>query len=106
MTGLFPSGIDSVTGGTVNDVSGFGAGMDSFAEYLLKGYIMFGHETEYSRFVQLISAYRKYARMGRPKCFSGDGTVPFYANVKQKTGTTANNWIDAVFRRVGILYKI
>lgn len=95
-TGLFPSGIDSVTGHTVNDVSGFGAGMDSFAEYLLKGYVMFGHETEYSRFIQLISSYKKYARMGRRKCFSGEGTVPFYANVKQKTGNTANNWIDSL----------
>ena len=95
-TGLFPSAIDSTTGSVLNDVSGFGAGMDSFAEYLLKGYVMFGEETEYSRFVELMRSYKKYSRMGRSRCFSGDGTVPFYVNVRQKTGSTANNWIDSL----------
>jgi mannosidase alpha-like ER degradation enhancer 1 len=77
-------------------VSGFGAGMDSFVEYLLKSYIMFGHEAEFSRFVEIMNSYKKYSRMGRVKCFEGDGTVPFYANVRQKTGATANNWIDSL----------
>jgi mannosidase alpha-like ER degradation enhancer 1 len=34
--------------------------------------------------------------MGRSKCFSGDGTVPFFANVNFSTGEVANTWIDSL----------
>lgn len=58
-TGLWPSGIDSRTLQPTNNFSGFGAGFDSFPEYLLKSYIMFGFEIEFSRFSELIK-YVKY----------------------------------------------
>lgn len=95
-TGLFPSAVDVGTGNVMNEVSGFGAGFDSFSEYLLKSYVMFGHEKQYSRFLELFRAYKKYARQGRPKCFSGEGGVPFYANVFRQSGVVANNWIDSL----------
>ncbi|CAG5100212.1 Oidioi.mRNA.OKI2018_I69.XSR.g16895.t1.cds [Oikopleura dioica] len=95
-TGLWPSGIDSRTLLPTNNFSGFGAGFDSFPEYLLKSYIMFGYEVEFSRFTELIRSYRKYARQGRPKCFSGDGTVPFFTNVNYSTGEIANTWLDSL----------
>lgn len=95
-TGLFPSAVDSQTGNIMNDVSGFGAGFDSFPEYLLKSYVMFGQEKQYSRFLELFKAYKKFSRQGRSKCFSGDGTVPFYANVRASNGVVANNWVDSL----------
>ncbi|CBY23119.1 unnamed protein product [Oikopleura dioica] len=88
-TGLWPSGIDSRTLQPTNNFSGFGAGFDSFPEYLLKIFLFFYlHKIKRS--------YRKYARMGRSKCFSGDGTVPFFANVNFSTGEVANTWIDSL----------
>ena len=95
-TGLLPTGIDSITGDVTNSMSGTGAGFDSTLEYMLKSYIMFGHEVDFSRYTQVMSSMKKYQRMGRARCFSGDGTVPFYANVDYSTGSLLNNWIDAL----------
>ena len=30
------------------------------------------------------------------KCFTGDGNVPFYANVNYASGNVSNNWIDSL----------
>jgi len=95
-TGLFPTGVDSITGAITNSMSGIGAGMDSSLEYMLKSYIMFGDEIDYARYSQVMASIRQHQRMGRTRCFSGDGTVPFYANVEYSTGTLVNNWIDAL----------
>ena len=69
-TGLFPIGVDASNNEITNPMAGIGAGMDSFMEYLLKSYIMFGRDVDFSRFHQLMSSMKKYARQGRSKCFS------------------------------------
>ena len=95
-TGLFPTGLDSITGEVTNSMSGTGAGSDSAVEYMLKSYIMFGREIDFSRYTEAMSAIKKYQRMGRSRCFTGDGSVPFYANVEYSTGSLVNNWIDSL----------
>jgi len=94
--GLFPIGVDASNYEITNPMAGIGAGMDSFMEYLLKSYIMFGRDLDFSRFHQLMSSMKKYARQGRSKCFSGEGHVPFYVNVNHENGNVENNWIDSL----------
>jgi len=96
ITGLFPIGVDASNYEITNPMAGIGAGMDSFMEYLLKSYIMFGRDLDFSRFHQLMSSMKKYARQGRSKCFSGEGHVPFYVNVNHENGNVHNNWIDSL----------
>lgn len=56
--------IDVNTGKWVGELSGVGAGLDSFYEYLLKAYILFGHIEDYSMFNQTYTVIKQYMRRG------------------------------------------
>eukprot|EP00045_Choanoeca_perplexa_P008577 m.80560 g.80560 ORF g.80560 m.80560 type:complete len:576 (-) comp14547_c0_seq1:36-1763(-) len=86
-TGLLGSSIDINTGRWVNTMSGFGAGIDSFFEYLFKTYIMFGHAHD----LQLFStAFSNTLQRTRVK------NTPVYGNVDMSSGQLANTWIDSL----------
>lgn len=95
-TGLLGSAINVVTGEWTGKMSGLGAGLDSFYEYLLKGYIMFGETEDLKRFNDIYKAINRYLRKGRLKCNEGNGSTPLYVNVHMNSGQTANLWIDAL----------
>lgn len=88
--------INVETGEWTGKMSGLGAGLDSFYEYLLKGYIMFGETEDLKRFNDIYKAINRYLRKGRPKCNKGNGSTPLYVNVHMNSGQTANLWIDAL----------
>lgn len=56
--------IDANTGKWLGKLSGLGAGLDSYYEYLLKSYIMFGETEDYAMFHQLYDSVNKYMRQG------------------------------------------
>ncbi|CAD5224389.1 unnamed protein product [Bursaphelenchus xylophilus] len=95
-TGLLGNVIDIQNGRWRGVLSGLGAGLDSFYEYLLKAYIMFGDQRDLEMFVQAKTAIELNVRRGRPKCRFGDGNPPFYANVDMRDGTLLNTWIDSL----------
>ena len=80
-TGLFGAEIDIQTGEWISNVSGLGAGMDSFYEYLLKSHILFGLKSDLDKFEKVYSNLKFYLRKGRPLCNEGQGPHPFYVNV-------------------------
>ncbi|XP_073229289.1 ER degradation-enhancing alpha-mannosidase-like protein 1 [Porites lutea] len=95
-TGLFGNIINVETGEWSGKMSGVGAGLDSFYEYLLKGYIMFGEPDDLKRFNDIYRVLNRYLRKGRRTCNQGNGTTPLYVNVHMNSGETANTWIDAL----------
>lgn len=52
-------------------LSGLGAGLDSFYEYLLKSYILFGEKRDLELFLELQKNVEKNLRRGRSKCQFG-----------------------------------
>ncbi|XP_077977532.1 ER degradation-enhancing alpha-mannosidase-like protein 1 [Glandiceps talaboti] len=95
-TGLVGNVIDIQTGEWIGTQSGLGAGMDSFFEYLLKSYIMFGDKEDLLMFNQLYTNVKTHMRKGRDECNDGDGEPPLYVNVRMEDGRTLNTWIDAL----------
>lgn len=63
--------IDIQTGEWRGVLSGVGAGLDSFFEYLLKTYILFGEETELQMFLESQRYSLDYMRRGRSLCRGG-----------------------------------
>ncbi|XP_045132325.1 ER degradation-enhancing alpha-mannosidase-like protein 1 isoform X3 [Portunus trituberculatus] len=95
-TGLLGNVVDVDTGKWVGELSGVGAGLDSFYEYLLKAYVLFGHPEDYYMFNETYSLIKHYMRRGRPDCNSGVGDHPLYVNVDMKNGGTHTTWIDSL----------
>lgn len=95
-TGLLGNVIDVQTGEWVGYMSGVGAGLDSFYEYLLKAYILFGEKQDYLMFNETYSTIKRYMRKGRPHCNHGYGEHPLYVNVNMIDGTTLTLWIDSL----------
>jgi mannosidase alpha-like ER degradation enhancer 1 len=56
--------INAKTGQWVGRLSGLGAGLDSYFEYLLKSYILFGEEEDYLMFNESYSGFKQYLRRG------------------------------------------
>lgn len=52
------------TGQWVGKQSGLGAGMDSFYEYLLKSYILFGEKEDYKMFQTAYESIQNHMRRG------------------------------------------
>lgn len=52
------------TGQWVGKQSGLGAGMDSFYEYLLKSYILFGEKEDYRMFQAAYDSIQNHLRRG------------------------------------------
>ncbi|KAI6236442.1 Alpha-1,2-Mannosidase [Aphelenchoides besseyi] len=96
-TGLLGHSIDVQTGEWLSAQSGLGAGVDSFLEILLKGYILFGNERDLDMYIQYDQSIQEHLRRGRAKCrFGHNGMPPFYANVDMRDGSIINTWIDAL----------
>lgn len=107
VTGLLGNVIDIQSGDWVGKMSGLGAGLDSFYEYLLKSYIVFGKKEDLDRFNFIYNKIKKYIRKGRQKCNSGIGEPPLYVNVHMNSGEIMNTWIDslqAAFSGVQVLH--
>ncbi|XP_054163737.1 ER degradation-enhancing alpha-mannosidase-like protein 1 [Oppia nitens] len=95
-TGLLGNIIDVETAEWIDKMSGLGAGLDSFFEYLLKSYILFGESEDYRMFNESYTIIKKYLRKGRPHCNRGSGNHPLYVNVNMFDGTTSTLWIDSL----------
>ncbi|CAG0882674.1 unnamed protein product [Darwinula stevensoni] len=95
-TQLFGNVVNVESGKWVGHMSGVGAGIDSFYEYLLKTYIMFGNHEDLEMFQQAYDTIKKYLRKGRNKCNEGYGDHPLYVNVHMDNGAVATAWIDAL----------
>ncbi|KAL4226158.1 ER degradation-enhancing alpha-mannosidase-like protein 1 [Mactra antiquata] len=96
VTGLIGNVINIQTGEWVGKMSGLGAGLDSFFEYMLKSYILFGDQEDLRIFNESYESIKFHMRRGRLKCNTGLGTTPLYVNVHMTSGDTANYWIDAL----------
>uniref|UniRef100_A0A914EPM6 alpha-1,2-Mannosidase n=1 Tax=Acrobeloides nanus TaxID=290746 RepID=A0A914EPM6_9BILA len=95
-TGLLGNVIDIQTGEWRGILSGVGAGLDSFYEYLLKSHVLFGEETELQMFLESQRYIFDYLRRGRSLCRLGEGDPPFFVNVDMRDGSTLNTWVDAL----------
>ncbi|RNA04855.1 ER degradation-enhancing alpha-mannosidase 1 [Brachionus plicatilis] len=95
-TGLVGNELNIKTGNWQGLMSGLGAGIDSYLEYLLKGFVLFGNPKDLYMFNELKKSIKKYLRHGRGECLRGKGHHPIYINVNMNTGSTANNWIDSL----------
>ena len=89
-TGLVGSTIDIQTGSWVNTMAGIGAGTDSFYEYLLKSYILFGRPEYLRRFDKAYASAGRRLRYAEP---------PLYLNVDMDSGAVVNEWMDALGER-------
>uniref|UniRef100_A0A915L8Q5 alpha-1,2-Mannosidase n=1 Tax=Romanomermis culicivorax TaxID=13658 RepID=A0A915L8Q5_ROMCU len=95
-TGLLGNVVDIQTGEWVGVLSGLGAGLDSFFEYLFKAYILFGESHDFEMFNSSYTKIKEFLRRGRSECNAGFGDHPTYVNVHMNDGTTANTWIDSL----------
>lgn len=95
-TGLFGNIVDVESGEWVGKMSGLGAGVDSFYEYLLKSYILFGEKSDLEKFNEIYGNIQKYMRKGRQFCNNGTGETPLYVNVHMANGETFNTWMDSL----------
>ncbi|XP_015923941.1 ER degradation-enhancing alpha-mannosidase-like protein 1 [Parasteatoda tepidariorum] len=95
-TGLLGNVVDVQSGEWIGQMSGVGAGLDSFYEYLLKSYILFGEKEDYRMFNETYYTIKRYMRKGRPHCNHGFGGHPMYVNVNMIDGSTLTLWIDSL----------
>lgn len=95
-SGLFGSTMDVRTGEWKNRMSGLGAGQDSFYEYLLKSYILFGDVELGNMFEEILESLRFHLRNSHTDCLAATGPPPIYWNVDMYTGQRVNNWIDTL----------
>nr|CAB3240820.1 ER degradation-enhancing alpha-mannosidase-like protein 1 [Phallusia mammillata] len=95
-TGLLGIAIDVNTGKWMGRQSGLGAGVDSFFEYLLKSYILFGEERDLEMFNEALQNIKDHLRRGRTHCNSGMGDPPIYVNVDLSSGNIINTWVDSL----------
>ncbi|KAM6980058.1 ER degradation-enhancing alpha-mannosidase-like protein 1 [Aplochiton taeniatus] len=95
-TGLLGNVVNIQTGQWVGKQSGLGAGMDSFYEYLLKSYLLFGEKEDYTMFQASYESIQNHLRRGREYCNEGEGDPPLYVNVNMLNGQIMNTWIDSL----------
>ncbi|XP_036260629.1 ER degradation-enhancing alpha-mannosidase-like protein 1 [Molothrus aeneus] len=95
-TGLLGNVVNIQTGHWVGKQSGLGAGSDSFYEYLLKSYILFGEKEDLDMFNSAYQNIQNHLRRGREACNEGEGDPPLYVNVNMYTGQLMNTWIDSL----------
>lgn len=95
-TGLLGNVVDVQSGEWIGQMSGVGAGLDSFYEYLLKSYILFGEREDFLMFNETYHTIKRYMRKGRPHCNYGYGGHPLYVNVNMLDGSTLTLWIDSL----------
>ncbi|KAL1922501.1 uncharacterized protein VTP21DRAFT_10040 [Calcarisporiella thermophila] len=96
--GLLGNVIDLQTGQWIHTASSTGAGIDSFYEYLLKAYILFGEDDYLEIFSEAYSSIIRYIR---------DGTGHVYRNVHMHNAVLMSTWVDslsAFFPGLQVLY--
>ncbi|KAF0299750.1 ER degradation-enhancing alpha-mannosidase-like protein 1 [Amphibalanus amphitrite] len=96
VTGLTGNTVNVDSGRWTSNLSGLGAGMDSFYEYLLKSFVMFGNAEDYERFAEIYDKIKIFMRKGRARCNSGTGDHPMYVNVDMTNGNTLTAWVDSL----------
>lgn len=96
VTGLIGNELNIHTGDWQGKMSGLGAGIDSYYEYLLKAYVLFDNDRDLLMHEEMKHSTTAYLRRGRAECLSGEGIHPFYVNVNMNNGQLANNWIDSL----------
>jgi mannosidase alpha-like ER degradation enhancer 1 len=79
--------INIQTGQWIHTASSTGAGIDSFFEYLLKAYILFGEEDYLEMFETSYDAIKKHIL---------DKSGYLYRNVHMDSGTLMATWIDSL----------
>ncbi|XP_018021975.1 ER degradation-enhancing alpha-mannosidase-like protein 1 [Hyalella azteca] len=96
-TELLGNVLDVNTGKWMSELSGVGAGLDSFYEYMLKSYVLFGEREDYDMFNVSYSRIKQYMRRGMKllNLFSL-GDHPLYVNVHMSSGGTHTSWIDSL----------
>ncbi|KAI9345314.1 glycoside hydrolase, partial [Obelidium mucronatum] len=84
---LLGNTIEIDSGVWLQKLSGIGAGADSFYEYLLKSYILFGDPEYYTMFEKAYKAIMT---------FNKDDNGYFYKNVDMDNGSQMTNWVDSL----------
>eukprot|EP00055_Hartaetosiga_balthica_P012366 m.59804 g.59804 ORF g.59804 m.59804 type:complete len:614 (-) comp7923_c0_seq1:34-1875(-) len=87
VTHLFGNTIDIHTGKWKNQNAGFGAGADSFFEYLFKASVLFGDD-------ELMHLFKDVFSATKARCFIG--TLPLYGQVNMHTARLSAPWIDSL----------
>uniref|UniRef100_A0A8D9EQC7 alpha-1,2-Mannosidase n=6 Tax=Cacopsylla melanoneura TaxID=428564 RepID=A0A8D9EQC7_9HEMI len=95
-TGLLGNVINAASGQWIGKLSGLGAGLDSFYEYLIKAFILFGDNEDYAMFDEMYKTIKLYMRRGRAQCNHGEGGHPLFVNVDMSTGELYSTWIDSL----------
>lgn len=95
-TGLLGNVINAHSGKWVGKLSGLGAGLDSYYEYLIKAFILFGDTEDYAMFDEMYKKINLHMRRGRTECNHGEGGHPLFVNVDMSTGELHTNWIDSL----------
>lgn len=95
-TGLVGAEINVTSGQWRGNLSGLGAGIDSFFEYLLKAYVLFGEEEDLKMFDEAFDSVKEWIRRGRAHCNYGTGDPPVYVNVDVTNGAMINTWVDSL----------
>uniref|UniRef100_A0AC35FUV0 Alpha-1,2-Mannosidase n=1 Tax=Panagrolaimus sp. PS1159 TaxID=55785 RepID=A0AC35FUV0_9BILA len=95
-TGLLGNVIDIQTGEWKGILSGTGAGIDSYYEYLLKAFILFGSNEDYLRFKDSAENLDKHLRHTKIDQDGNKYGLPFYTNVDMRDGSILNTWIDSL----------
>ncbi|GBB93048.1 hypothetical protein RclHR1_00210044 [Rhizophagus clarus] len=79
--------INVQTGQWIHTASSTGAGIDSFYEYLLKAYVLFGEAEYLDMFSEAYNSVLRYIR---------DETGYLYRNVNMMNGGLMSNWVDSL----------
>jgi len=101
-TSLFGNSFDINTKKWHSHLSGMGAGMYSFYEYLIKAYVMFNDENYLMLFEEMHNLISYFNKEGRSRCLSpplrsaSPSGPPIFRNVDMRTGDLFNNWIDSL----------
>ncbi|KAJ3081811.1 ER degradation-enhancing alpha-mannosidase-like protein 1, partial [Quaeritorhiza haematococci] len=85
--GLVGNTLDMQTGKWIHSTAGIGAGVDSFYEYLLKAYILFGDPEYLTAFEEAYAAVMRHIR---------DPRGYIYKTVNMETGGLVATWVDSL----------
>jgi len=86
-TDLLGNTIDAETGHWTNTITGIGAGIDSFLEYAVKAYILFGEPSYWDVWHTLYASVKMYLQ---------DHNKFIYKNINLVTTALATAWIDSL----------
>ncbi|KAF7723480.1 alpha mannosidase-like protein [Apophysomyces ossiformis] len=85
--GLIGNVINMQTGQWIHTASSTGAGIDSFFEYLLKAYVLFGEDEYMDMFEKAYNSLMRHVR---------DSSGYIYRNVHMSSGSLMATWIDSL----------